>query len=224
MSRRKRPPPGCMDGFYPQGGRRQGHEVGLHSRRGAEVALKEQPDLGREPIGPASRGPASRATRRSAPPMDDSSPLRHDTRRHARAGNAAAMARTASGRRVVDELESRGVAAAPRSPWRDRHARGPTKDGQRRRDAERIGQLQAMQGPTERRVVAKFGIAQHRGDLKARRPDLPEQGERQTATSPGTATTPESARAAAPRASATPRACTRRPPRSTRAPRSTAPP
>ena len=57
--------------------------------------------------------------------------------------------------------------------------RRAAKDGQRRRDAERIRQLQAMQGAAQRRVVAEFRVAEHGGDLEARRADLPQQRERQ---------------------------------------------
>ena len=150
-------------------------------------------------------------------------PLRHVTRRQARAGSAAAIARTASGRRVVVELQPRRRPAAARLARRHGDRRRPAKDGQRRRDAERIRQLQAMQRAAQRGVVAEFGIAEHRGDVEAGRADLPQQRERQAPFLLEAHASRESARAAAPRASATPRADTTRRPASTRARRSRAP-
>ena len=70
----------------------------------------------------------------------------------------------------------RGLAAfAPRDGDRWR----PAEHGQRRRDAERVRQLQPVQRPTQRGVVAEFGIAEHRGDVEPGRTDLAQQCERQ---------------------------------------------
>ena len=103
-------------------------------------------------------------------------PLRHVTRRHARAGSAAAMARTASGRRVVGELQARGRTAASGA------SRGGTATGGVPRKTVSVDEMPRAYGScrrcsvaAQRRVVAEFGIAEHRGDLEARRADLPQQ-------------------------------------------------
>ena len=55
----------------------------------------------------------------------------------------------------------------------------PRNDRERRRDAERVRQVQTMQRAAQRGVVAELGIAQYRGHVEAGRADLPQQRERQ---------------------------------------------
>ena len=127
-------------------------------------------------------------------------------------------------------LDARGQEASrPRAAladeWRGRGHRGRAgEDGQRRRHAQRIRQLRAVQRAAQRGVVAKLGIAQHRRHGDPAGAHLAQERERQVAISPGTARSPECGRAAAPRASATPPANTSSRPASTRGRRSTARP
>ncbi len=64
-------------------------------------------------------------------------------------------------------MAHRGAPLRPGPPLADERGRGRQgrrtgEDGERRRDAQCIGQLRAMQRAAQGRVVAKLGIAQHR--------------------------------------------------------------
>ena len=137
-------------------------------------------------------------------------PLRHVTRRHARAGSAAAIAPHRFGAAAVGRAA--GASAGGRAR-RGRAAARPRRGVPRKtvsvdETPSAYGSCSAMQRAAQRRVVAEFGIAEHRGHGEAGRADLSQQRQRQAPFLLEPHRRAESGRAAVPRASATPRADT----------------
>ena len=113
-----------------------------------------------------------------------------------------------------------GDRVPARGDWRDEGGRAD-EDGERRRDAQGVRQLRAVQGAPQRRTLAELRIAEHRRHGDPARADLPQQRERQLPLRLPADTRRNAGARALRRASATTRAGTRPRPASTPGPPST---